>query len=82
MGKRTNVFLDAAAFGGGTILGISVISFIQSLLGLVIGYYIYQHAVRLEKENPDSSTAGLLKLIGILFMFGPFIAASVFLNEE
>ena len=79
---RMNAFWNAVTFGSGTILGISAVTFVQSLIGLVIGYFIVMHARNMKKEDPESTNAKLLELIGMLIMFGPIAAFITFTHDD
>jgi hypothetical protein len=79
---RKDMFLDFAAMGGGTIFGIAMVELLTGLIGLVIGYFIVQYARSMKETNPESSLAGLLELVGIFIMFGPFATFLFFTNME
>ena len=80
--NRVDLFLNSMTIGSGAYLGISIISFLQSLFGLIIGYFIVMRARKMKKDNPKSQTAKLLEVIGILIMFGPFAAYMTFSESE
>ena len=77
-----STFKEFFFIGAGTSAGIGIVRLAQSIIGIIVGYFLIKEGKKMKQKDKKSDVGNILILLGYFFMIGSIGVLAVMFSDD